>query len=112
MLHRFLRAMSALALTLGVVLALGGPVQAQSLDALRASGAVGERFDGYLAARDASAQPFVNQVNAERKKIYEARAKAQGVAAAEVGKVYAQEIMTNVAPGTWLQKPDGSWAQK
>lgn len=112
MLQRFFRGLSALALALTVILGLGGQAQAQSLDDLRASGAVGERFDGFLVARDAGAQAFVKKVNAQRKKIYEDRAKAQGAPAAEVGKVYAKEIMTKAAPGTWLQAPDGSWKQK
>ena len=45
----FLMLAAALALTV----AMGGsPAMAQSLDALRSSGAVGERFDGLVVARD------------------------------------------------------------
>ena len=112
MLQRIRRALGVLTLALAVVAFMGGPLQAQSLDTLRASGAVGERFDGYLAARDSSAQSFVNQVNAQRKQIYQKRAASQGVSADEVGKVYAKKIIKDVAPGTWLQKPDGGWVQK
>lgn len=112
MLHRFRRALSVLTLAFALFAILGGTAQAQSLDALRASGAVGERFDGYLVARNSSAQAFVGQVNAQRRQVYAQRAAAQGVPADQVGRVYAQKIMTGAAPGTWLQKPDGSWMQK
>lgn len=97
-----------------VVALLAGPVPAlaQSLDALRASGAVGERFDGYLVARDSSAQGFVQQVNNKRRQIYEERAKAQGVPVDQVGRVYAQEILQKAPAGTYFQKPDGSWVRK
>ena len=112
MLHRFRRALSVLVVALAVVAIQGEQVQAQSLDAMRASGAVGERFDGYLVARDGSAQAFVNQVNAQRRNIYNQRAAAQGVPADQVGRVFAKETMGKAAPGTWLQKPDGDWMQK
>ena len=112
MIQRFGRHLRSIALALAAVLVLGGPAIAQSLDSLRASGAVGERYDGLLVARDGSAQGFVNQVNAQRQKIYQERAAAQGVSPSEVGKVYAQQIMGEAPAGTWFQKPDGSWAQK
>ncbi len=112
MLHRLFRLLQPLALALAVVAAMSGAAQAQSLDALRASGAVGERFDGLLAARDASAKAYVDKVNAQRRQLYAKSSKAQGIAADQVGQVYAQKIMAGVAPGTWLLKPDGSWVQK
>ncbi len=112
MLHSFRRGLTVLAFALTLLAMLGGAAQAQSLDDLRASGAVGERFDGLLVARDSSAKSFVDQVNAQRRKIYGERATAQGVPADQVGRVYAQKIIGDVAPGTWLQKPDGSWIQK
>lgn len=100
----------ALGLILGLALSL--PASAQSLDDMRSSGAVGERFDGYLVARDASAAGFVSQVNAQRKKIYQERAAAQGVPADQVGRVYAEKIFKDAPAGTWIQKPDGSWVRK
>ena len=112
MLNIFARRLRPLALALAVFVMMGGAAQAQSLDVLRASGAVGESSSGFLVARDASAKSHVNKVNAQRRKIYAQRATDQGIAADQVGRVYAQEIMQNVAPGTWLQKPDGTWVQK
>ena len=114
--HRLRRALGLIAVAFVGFLILSGPAQvpalAQDLDALRASGAVGERFDGYLVARDGSAQGFVDQVNAKRRQIYQQRAASQGVGADQVGMVYAKEILGDAPAGTWFQKPDGSWAQK
>ncbi|MFQ5466892.1 MAG: YdbL family protein [Kiloniellaceae bacterium] len=85
---------------------------AQSLDDLRASGAVGERFDGYLEARDPSAQGFVDRVNAKRREIYASRAAAQGVTVQEVGMVYAKSILADSPAGTWFLTASGAWRQK
>src|SRR5437879_3490110 len=77
------------------LLAFAPGVSAQSrvLDAPRAAGTVGERFDGFAVARDPSAAAVVEQVNAERRKVYADRAKADGVPVDQVGRVYAQEIV-------------------
>lgn len=85
---------------------------AQSLDALRDSGKVGEAFDGYARARDASVQSAVDAINAKRRSIYQQRANQQGVSVDQVGKVYAKQIVSKAPAGTWLMKADGSWVQK
>lgn len=110
--RRMHRGLWALAALLSLFLFAEQPAQAQSLDALRISGAVGENLDGYLIARDPSAQSFVNAVNAKRRQIYEQRAAAQGVPASEVGKVYAKELLQKAPPGTWYQSSGGGWVQK
>lgn len=101
-------------LTLGiaVLVSQGTPIQAQDLDALRASGAVGERFDGLAVARDGSAKAFVDQVNAKRSQIYQKDAASQGVPVDQVGRVYAQKILQSAPRGTWFLNPDGKWVQK
>lgn len=99
-----------------VALLVGGltasPAAAQSLDELRASGAVGERFDGLAVARDAGAAAEVAKINAKRQEIYAQRAASQGVPADQVGRVYAKEIMDKAPKGTWIQTPDNKWTQK
>jgi uncharacterized protein YdbL (DUF1318 family) len=90
----------------------GLPALADQLDDLRKSGAVGERYDGLLVARDASAGNFVQEVNAKRSSIYQQKATQQGVSVEEVGKVYAAEILKKAPSGTYFQRQDGSWVQK
>jgi len=85
---------------------------AASLDDLRASGAVGERYDGLAVARDAAAAKQVEEINAKRLKIYREKAAAEGVSADQVGRVYAKEIVGKATKGTWFLREDGSWVQK
>ncbi len=103
---------AALALLL-IVFALGAPpLAAQSLQDLRASGAVGERYDGYAEARDPSARAQVQQINAQRQGIYKKRAAEQGVSAAEVGRLYAKQIMSDAPSGTYFLDQNGKWVRK
>lgn len=112
--HRrgFLMMLGAAALAFAFA-TLAGPAAAQSLDQMRASGKVGERYDGYAVARDNSAQVenFVAQVNRQRKGIYTERAQAQGVPVEQVGRVYAQQIIRSAPAGTWFLDDSGRWRQ-
>jgi uncharacterized protein YdbL (DUF1318 family) len=102
-----------LVVTLAAGLTLAAPYGfAQSAESLRASGQAGERWDGYLEARDASAKAEVDQINAQRKDLYAERAKQQGISVEEVGKVYAQQIFDKLAKGSWFMQPNGQWIQK
>lgn len=104
-----------LVLLFAVMLAVGSfaaPATAQSLDDLRASGAVGERFDGLAVARDPSAADTVKEINAKRMKIYTERSASEGVTTEQVGTVYAKRILEKAPAGTWIQAPDDSWTQK
>lgn len=93
----------------------GGMIRAahaQSADALRASGDAGERFDGYMEARKPSAAAAVEAINAQRRQVYEERARQQNVPVEEVGRVYAQQIIGQAPAGTWIKNQAGSWSQK
>lgn len=89
---------------------------ALSLSELRASGVVGERYDGYAVVREtpapAGVRAFVDQVNAQRQSIYEERAAQQGVTPGQVGRVYARQIYQEVPAGTWFLDESGSWVRK
>ena len=88
---------------------------AQSLDAARASGMVGEQSDGYAVARS-SATPavrsLVNKINRERGQIYAKRAREQRVSAGQVSKFYAGRIAAKAPGGTWIMSPSGGWRRK
>ncbi len=88
------------------------PVRADQLNDLRATGAIGEAFDGFARARDGSAKDFVNNLNEKRRPIYEKRAKSQGVSVDQVGRVYAGQIFQKAPAGTWFLGENGNWTQK
>ncbi len=100
-------------LVLALVVGLSGsPALAQSLDQLRASGAVGERYDGYAQALQSGAAGAVDQVNAKRRRIYADRAAAEGASADQIGRVYAKQIFAKAPPGTRFLQPNGTWITK
>ena len=90
----------------------GPPALAQSLDQLRASGAVGERFDGYAQALQSSAAGTVDQVNAKRSQIYADRAASEGVSPDQIGRVYAKQILAKAPSGTKILQENGAWTTK
>ncbi len=90
--------------------------EARPLDAPRASGVVGERFDGYAMVRSGSAsesiKKLVAQTNAQRRALYQKRAKETGASEADIGKIYAQQIMKSAPKGTWFLTPGGKWIKR
>ncbi len=108
----------SLAVCVSAVLLLGGNAYAEDrpLDAPRAQGLIGERYDGYALVHDAQAsaeiRALVAKTNAERRKVYAAQATSTGAPVAEVGKVYGLQILHKAPAGTWLQSADGRWTQK
>lgn len=98
------------ALTLFV--ALPRDVEAQTLEQLRASGAIGERYDGMAVARDPSVAAMVAEINAKRREIYAKRATAEKVSVEQVGMVYAKEIVEQAPSGTYFQDQKGAWTRK
>lgn len=97
----------------GLAFAGATPAWAQSLESLRAAGALGERYDGLVAVRQASADAnrIANEVNAQRQALYKQRAAEQGVGWEQVGRVYAQQIFAQSPKGTWFLTEQG-WVQK
>lgn len=104
-------------LSLAVVSVAGlaaSPAVAQSLNDLRASGAIGEGHDGYVRVRKpgGGVQAAADSINAKRRALYAKRAAEQGVSPAQVGQVYARQIVSQAPPGTWFLSSSGAWSQK
>ena len=95
------------------------PAAAQNekpLDAPRAAGVIGERYDGYVVLRDANApqsvKDLVVRVNERRRAHYEKRAAQDKVPAAAIGKIYAQQIMQQAPAGTYFLDESGKWIRR
>jgi uncharacterized protein len=84
------------------------------VDALKASGAIGEDNQGYVSVREAqgNASEVVSAENADRRVVYESIAKQTGTSAEAVGRQRAQRIAAQSAAGVWLQREDGNWYRK
>jgi uncharacterized protein YdbL (DUF1318 family) len=108
-----LKILAAFALTGALFATVAHPVWAQSLEALRMAGALGERYDGLVVVRQASAEAnrVAAEINAQRQGIYKQRAAEQGVSVDQVGRVYARQIFDQAPKGTWFLTEQG-WVQK
>lgn len=90
---------------------------ADPLDDARAAGLLGERPDGYVDVVSPSATPDIvslkDQINAQRRKVYEQLAGEKGVPVEEVGALAAEKtISQKLKPGMYYMNSAGQWVQK
>jgi uncharacterized protein YdbL (DUF1318 family) len=97
----------------------GGLAWAAEPDAsarLRATGLVGEQYDGYLAVVErapAAIRADMEAVNIKRRASYTQVAAARRVNIDEVGAAMACEILaTRILPGQYYRLPDGNWRRR
>lgn len=93
------------------------PSQAQTppVNAARAAGLLGERYDGYLglaAAAPASVRGHMSSINIQRRSIYSNLAAARGVSPREVGIAAGCELLSRVAVGEAYMLADGQWRRR
>jgi uncharacterized protein YdbL (DUF1318 family) len=103
---------AALALLVGA-----SPVVAQTpaVDAARAAGSVGERFDGYLGIAAAVPGPVRSQVasiNIQRRALYTNLAASKGVSPNDVGITAGCELLGRVGVGQAYMLGDGAWRRR
>ena len=91
-------------------------VSADVAASLRATGQVGERFDGYLGLvgnAPASVRAEMDAVNIKRRAFYTDLAAKRGAKLEEVAATAACRILaTRVQPGQYYQLQDGVWRQR
>ncbi|WP_425406125.1 YdbL family protein [Hwanghaeella sp.] len=109
-------ALRVLAIVCAVIFAASQPALADPLDAPRAAGLVGERYDGYAQLRDSNAPAdvaaLVRSINRQRKDYYDQIAKKENVSPTEVGKLYANKIYQSAPRGYWFMDQSGQWKRK
>ncbi len=94
-----------------------------ALKAFYDNGTIGLKADGYITVRDPNAVPLkdrnrVNKLvaaeNADRKKLYQAIANANGHPewASQIESTFAARWLGNAFSGWWYQQADGTWKQR
>ncbi len=81
---------------------------------LKKQGVIGENNRGYLGfvGSQKSHEQLVADENQDRKTIYAHIASQQNTQLEVVEKNRALQLAQRAAPGTYIQKPDGTWVKK
>ena len=90
------------------------PALALDLHQARSTSLVGEKLDGYVAALNPTleVQALVADVNGKRQQEYARISQQNGQPIDVVAKLAAQQIITQLAPGSSYQGTDGSWKKR
>ncbi len=81
---------------------------------LKVKGIVGENNKGYLefTGERKEGEDVVSAENEDRRRVYEAIAKREGVGTDIVGQRRALQIAESAEKGEWLQDAQGKWYKK
>ena len=115
-----LRALRDIGVTVAIAAIAWTPLAAQAAGggrdpayaAARASGAVGEKMDGYLGVTgeaDAATRKMVEDINIKRRALYSEKAKANNATVEEYAFTSGCLAISRTAPGERYVGPDGSW---
>jgi len=107
--------MRKVALLLTLLTAAPGVAQTPAVDAARATGAVGERYDGYIGVTAAVSQMVRSQVgsiNIQRRKLYSNLAGGRGVSPQDVGITAGCQLLARVGVGQSYMIADGVWRRR
>ena len=102
-------------LLLALCLAVPAVAQTPAIDAARASGAVGERYDGYLGVSGVVSAPVRSQVariNIQRRSLYSRLAASKGASPQDVGITAGCQLLAGVGVGEAYMLSDGTWRRR
>lgn len=93
------------------------PVAAQTplIDAARAAGQIGERYDGYVGIAGPVSVAVRNQIytiNIQRRSLYSNLAATRGIAPSYVGLAAGCQLLARVAVGEAYMLNDGKWRRR
>ena len=100
-----------------VALCLAAPAAAQSpaVDAARASGAIGERYDGYVGVSGvvpAAVRSQVARINIQRRSLYSRLAASKGASPQDVAVTAGCQLLAGVGVGESYMLADGTWRRR
>lgn len=89
--------------------------QSPAVNSARQSGAVGERYDGFLgyaAAPSAGLRSQIDAINIRRRSLYNNLAASRGVSPQEVGITAGCQLLRRVQVGEAYLLSDGRWRRR
>lgn len=89
--------------------------QTPAVDAARAAGQIGERFDGYIGVASpvpAAVRSQVASINIQRRSLYSRLAASRGVSPQDVGITAGCELLRRVPVGGVYLLADGAWHRR
>ena len=99
------------------MLLMASPAAAQTpaVDAARAAGSVGERYDGYLGVASpvpAGVRSQVASINIRRRALYSRLAASKGASPQDVGITAGCQLLARVGIGEVYMWADGAWHRR
>jgi len=107
--------MRNLLLVAGLFLTVPAAAQTPAVDSARASGAIGERYDGYLGVAAPVSQAVrgqVGSINIQRRKLYSNLAASKGASPQDVGVTAGCQLLARVGVGQSYMLADGIWRRR
>jgi uncharacterized protein YdbL (DUF1318 family) len=102
-------------LLLLAVLAAPAMAQTAAVDAARAAGQVGERYDGYIGVASpvsSAVRSQVASINIKRRSLYSNLAAQRGVSPSDVGITAGCQLLARITVGEAYLLADGAWRRR
>jgi uncharacterized protein YdbL (DUF1318 family) len=102
-------------LILALLAAAPASAQTPAVDAARAAGVIGERYDGYIgvaAPASSAVRSQVARINIQRRSLYSRLASSKGVSPQDVGITAGCQILARVGVGEAYMWADGAWRRR
>ena len=102
-------------LLLVALLAVPAVAQTPAVDAARAAGQIGERYDGYLGVAgpvSATVRSQVASINIRRRSLYSNLAASRGVSPSDVGITAGCQLLARVGVGEAYLWTEGGWRRR
>jgi uncharacterized protein YdbL (DUF1318 family) len=102
-------------LLLALFTAVPAAAQTPAIEAARAAGIIGERYDGYLGVASVASGAVRSQVatiNIQRRSLYSNLAARKGVSPQDVGVTAGCQLLARVAVGQAYMLADGVWRRR